>query len=76
MSNKERAKQIIDSLPDYKVTKILYLLQGIQFDDEIEDDIFCENLTEYYLNNRENDEKIPFENALKEAGFTIYDIQD
>ena len=37
MSNKEIAKQIIDSLPEYKVEKILFFLKGIQFDDEMED---------------------------------------
>ena len=46
MSNRDKAKQILDTLPDYK---ILLILQGIQIDDEIEDDIFCENLTERYL---------------------------
>jgi len=44
MSEREQAKQIIDQLPEYKITKILYLLKGIQIDDEIEDDLFCENL--------------------------------
>lgn len=34
MSEREQAKQIIDQLPEYKMTKILYLLKGIQFDDE------------------------------------------
>ena len=33
MSEKEQAKQIIDSLPEYKITKILYLSKGIQIDD-------------------------------------------
>ena len=49
MSNRDKAKQILDTLPDYKIDKILLILQGIQIDDEIEDDIFCENLTERYL---------------------------
>lgn len=51
MSNREKAKQIIDSLPDYKIDKILLILQGIQIDDEIEDDKFCENLLLRYLND-------------------------
>lgn len=29
MSNKDKAKQIIDLLPDYKINKILLILQGI-----------------------------------------------
>ena len=50
MSEREQAKQIIDQIPEYKMTKILYLLKGIQIDDEIEDELFCENLAEKYLN--------------------------
>ncbi len=75
MSEREQAKQIIDQLPEYKVTKILYLLKGIQIDDEIEDELFCENLAERYLNNPEH-ELISFEDAIKEAGVTIDDLQN
>jgi len=75
MSEREQAKQIIDLLPEYKITKILYLLKGIQIDDEIEDDIFCENLAKRYLKERDK-ELISFEDAIKEAGLTIDDLQD
>lgn len=51
MSNRELAKQIIDSLPEYKIENILLFLKGIQFDDDMEDDAFCEALAEKYLNN-------------------------
>ncbi len=75
MSEREQAKQIIDQLPEYKITKILYLLKGIQIDDEIEDDLFCENLAERYINDSDH-EVISFEEAIKEAGLTIDDLQD
>ena len=75
MSNRELAKQIIDQLPEYKIAKILYLLKGIQIDDEIEDELFCEGLAENYLQDSDH-EVIPFEDAIKEAGFTISDIQN
>ena len=74
-SEKEQAKQIIDQLPEYKMTKILYLLKGIQIDDEIEDELFCENLAERYLNDPEH-ETISFEDAIKEAGLKIDDLQN
>ena len=48
MSEREQAKKIIDSLPDYKIGKILLFLKGVQFDDEMEDDFFCEKLVENY----------------------------
>lgn len=73
MSEREQAKQIIDQLPEYKITKILYSLKGIQIDDEIEDDLFCENLAERYLNDPDR-EVIPFEDAIREAGVTIDDL--
>lgn len=75
MSEKEQAKQIIDQLPEYKMTKILHLLKGIQIDDEIEDELFCENLAERYLNSPDH-EMISFEDAIKEAGLAINDLQN
>ncbi|MBD5522468.1 MAG: hypothetical protein HDR03_14800 [Lachnospiraceae bacterium] len=75
MSEREQAKQIIDQLPEYKMTKILYLLKGIQIDDEIEDELFCENLAERYINDPDH-EVISFGDAIKEAGVTINDLQN
>lgn len=75
MSERELAKQIIDQLPEYKITKILYLLKGMQIDDEIEDELFCENLAERYLNDPDK-ETISFEDAIKEAGLTFDDLQN
>lgn len=73
MSNREKAKQIIDSLPDYKIDKILLLLQGIQIDDGIEDDRFCENLLLHYLNNPdlEKHEGISIEEFAAQEGIDL-----
>lgn len=69
MSEREQAKQIIDRLPDYKISNILLFLKGIQFDDEIEDDLFCEKLVRDYDNAPDEDrEGIPLEECLKEWG--------
>lgn len=77
MTDKDLAKQIIDKLPDYKMSHILYLLKGIQFDDEIEDNLFCERMANEYLENKDdNEETIPFEQVLQEAGLTIDDLQN
>ena len=51
MSEKEQAKMIIDQLPEYKMAKLLLFLRGMLFDDEIEDDLYCERLVEDYLND-------------------------
>ena len=42
MSEREQAKQIIDRLPEYKIGSLLLFLKWIQFDDELEDDLYCE----------------------------------
>lgn len=67
MSEREQAKQIIDRLPDYKISNILLFLQGVAFDDEIEDDLYCEKLYQDYLNDSdpEKDETITLDELLK-----------
>lgn len=55
MSEREQAKQIIDALPDYKMQAILMFLRGVEFDDELEDDRFCEKLVDDYLNDTSPD---------------------
>lgn len=51
MSEREQAKQIIDQLPEYKISDLLLFLKGIQFDDDMEDDLYCQKLYEDYLND-------------------------
>lgn len=70
MSNKDKAKQIIDKLPDYKVAKILLFLQGFELSDEIEDDFICERIYQEYLNdpNKDKEETYTLENCKKEWG--------
>ena len=51
MSEREQAKQIIDMLPEYKISNLLLFLRGMQFDDDIEDDLYCQKLYEDYLRN-------------------------
>ncbi len=51
MGERERAKQIIDRLPEYKISRLLVFLEGMRFDDEMEDDLYCEKLLEDYLND-------------------------
>lgn len=73
MSNKDKAKQIIDSLPDYKIDKILLILEGIQIDDGTEDDRFCENLLLHYLNDpdTEKHESISIEEFAAQEGIDL-----
>lgn len=73
MDKREQAKQIIDTLPEYKIDYILTFLKVVQFDDEIEDDLYCEQLVEDYLNNPDpqKHESITLEELAKREGISL-----
>ena len=73
MSEREQAKQIIDSLPEYKIGNILLFLKGVQFDDDMEDDIYCEKLVQDYMDNPdpEKTETVTLEELAKREGISL-----
>lgn len=73
MSEREQAKQIIDKLPEYKIGNLLLFLRGMEFDDEMEDDLYCEKLVEDYLNDSdpEKHETISLEELAEREGITL-----
>lgn len=73
MSEREQAKMIIDQLPEYKVTNLLLFLRGMLFDDEMEDDLFCEKLVQEYEGNTDPDkhETISIEELAKREGIAL-----
>lgn len=73
MSERELAKQIIDTLPEYKIGHLLSFLQGIQFDDELEDDLYCERLASDYLDNPDPEKHngITIEEFAKREGIEL-----
>lgn len=68
MSNKEQAIEIIKKIPEYKMGFVVSFLRGFQMDDEIEDDLFCEQLYQEYVNDfdPEKHETISLEAFAKE----------
>ena len=70
MSNREKAIDIINALPEYKMPYIVMLLQGMQFDDDIEDELFCESLYQRYLDDPDpsKDEEYSLDECKKEWG--------
>lgn len=70
MSEREELLQIINNLPDYKISKLLLFFKGIQFDNEIEDDLYCEKLVQDYINDPdpEKDQVYTLEECKKEWG--------
>ena len=73
MSEREQAKQIIDQLPEYKISGLLMFLQGMKFDDEMEDDLYCQRLYREYLNDPdpEKDEVISIEELARQEGIKL-----
>ena len=73
MSEREQAKQIIDQLPDFKMGRLLAFLQVMKYDDEIEDDLFCEQLYQNYLDDPdpEKDETISLEELCRQEGIEL-----
>ncbi|MCB6992430.1 hypothetical protein LI177_02885 [bacterium 210820-DFI.6.37] len=73
MTEREQIKKIIDELPEYKIGNILLFLQGVKFDDDMEDDLFCEKLVDNYLNDPdpEKHETITLEELAKREGIEL-----
>lgn len=73
MSEREQAKQIIDRLPEYKMGNLLLFLKGMEFDDDIEDELFCQKMYEDYLNDPdpEKDEEITIEELAAREGIQL-----
>ena len=73
MSEREQAKQIIDSLPEYKIGNILLFLKGVQIDDDMEDDLLCEKLVQDYMDNPdpEKTETVTLEELAKREGISL-----
>lgn len=73
MSEREQAKAIIDKLPEYKIGKLLLFLKGMQFDDDMEDDLYCQKLYEDYLNDPDPNkhETISIEELAAQEGIEL-----
>lgn len=73
MSNRDQIVQIIDQLPDYKLNTLLVFLKGMAFDDDLEDDLFCERMYQSYLDDPDPDkhETISLEDLMKQEGIEL-----
>ena len=70
MSEREELLKIINNLPDYKISKLLLFFKGIQFDNEIEDDLYCEKLVQDYINDPDPKKTMytPLKSAKRNGG--------
>ena len=56
-----------------RIGQLLVFLQGMKLDDEIEDDLFCDNLINEYLKNKDPDkhETITLEEFAASEGVSL-----
>lgn len=73
MSEKEKAIEIINRLPESKLHYVLTFLQRFESNEDLEDDIICEKIYQQYLNNTdpEKHNSISLENFANEMGVSI-----
>ena len=73
MSGRDQAKAIIDKLPDERIDRVLFFLMGVQYDADIDDDLFCEKLVDEYLkdNSEAKHDTISIEDFAKEQGIVL-----
>lgn len=65
MSEKEKALQLLDQVPEYKLGYVIAFIQGLIADEET-DNAFCEKLYQDYLNDPDRGEFITLEECKKE----------
>lgn len=68
MCNRERIVELLDIIPDYKISYVSAYVQGVAVYEEA-DDLFCQRMIENYENAPDEDkEGVPFEECMKEWG--------
>lgn len=74
---KAKAHNLIDALPDEKMSKVLIILEGVKdiIDDDAPDEWDLQLVKEAQAALK-NGEFIPFEEVLREAGLNGKDLQD
>ena len=68
MSTRERCNQLLDAVPEFKLSLVLAYLQGLMASEEAEDDLYCEALYQQYLNDPERDIEYSLDECKKEWG--------
>lgn len=73
MSEKEKAIEIINRLPESKIGYIVTFLKGFEMNEDIEDDLYCENLYQEYLadNSEDKHDTISLEDYAEQLGVSL-----
>lgn len=70
MSERERAMQLLDAVPDYKLCYVLAYMEGLTADED-RDDAFCEQLYQNYLNDPDRGQFFTEDEVCKELGIVL-----
>lgn len=70
MSERERAMQLLDAVPDYKLCYVLAYMEGLTADED-RDDAFCEQLYQNYLNDPDRGQFLTEDEVCKELGIVL-----
>ena len=75
MSNREIAIQLINQIPEHKLSYVIGYLQGLNAE-EWADDMFCQKLIDEYEKSDDKGEFVSFEEAVKLCGVDLNAVQD
>ena len=70
MGTRERCNQLLEALPDFKLSLVLAYLQGLTAAEELEDERYCDALYQEYLEDPEHDVEYSLEECKKEWGLS------
>ena len=68
MSTREQCNQLLDTVPDFKLSLVLAYLQGLTASETLEDDLYCDALYEKYLTDPDHDLEYTLDDCKKEWG--------
>ena len=68
MSTRELCYQLLDTVPEFKLSLVLAYLQGLTASEDAEDDFYCNALYQAYLDDPDRDIEYTLEDCKKEWG--------
>lgn len=70
MSERERVVHLLDTVPDYKLHYLIAYIEGLTADED-QDDAFCEQLYQSYLQDPDRGQFYTQDEVCKELGITL-----
>lgn len=72
MSSREKCNEILDTFTETQLVNAAAMLQAMrQTIDDLEDEAFCEQIYQNYLNDPDKGDPVPIEDFAKELGIQL-----